>query len=51
MRKLSIKLRVTLWFTLFMVVIVAACLGFLFAMGAQEAARSAQTSDGFWTLS
>ena len=42
MRKLSIKLRVTLWFTLFMVVIVAACLGFLFAMGAQEAARSAQ---------
>ncbi len=40
MKRLSIKLRVTLWFTLFMMMIVAACLIFLFAMAGQEASRS-----------
>ena len=37
MRRLSIQLKVTLWFTLLMVLLVSIVLVFLFSLGAQSA--------------
>lgn len=44
MRRLSIKLRVTLWFTLFLVLLVAIALAFLLSAGARLAVSGSQES-------
>ena len=43
MKKLSITLRVTLWYTLFMALLAAVALGFLFHAAAQSAREGKRT--------